>query len=123
MDETDHYDRYLFAMGRLCAVWPVLEREAGSLVGALLNAPDDQAACLATEIRDLAPRCRLIRTLARTIPSPEEWRVDIDELCNIVTNELGPLRNRIIHDRFGTTEDDSGKMIVRLEQRAKLGKP
>jgi hypothetical protein len=119
IETLDFYDRYLLAIGRLCATWSVLDRELNSLLAALLDVDEPQIACIATEMNDVAPRCRLVKTLLYTVDVPADWRADVAELCNIISNQIGPSRNRLVHDRFGVSEDQ----ILKMDRRAKLIKP
>lgn len=70
-------------------------------------------------MNDVAPRCRLVKTLLYTVDVPADWRADVAELCNIISNHIGPSRNRFVHDRFGVSEDQ----ILKTDRRAKLVKP
>lgn len=113
------YDRYLLALGRLCATWAILDREINALLSAILKITDAQAACIATEMNDAAPRCRLLKTLSHTIPAPKEWKTALSDLTNVIMNDLSPSRNRYIHDQFGMSDEN----IVKFDRRVKLVKP
>lgn len=113
------YDRYLTALGQLCACWAALDREISHLIGTILTISDDQMDCLATEMGDVAPRCRLLRNLVYTFECPEDYRRSVHRTLNIITKDLAPARNRFIHDRFG----EEGQRVLKIDQRMKLTKP
>jgi len=117
--EPDCYDQYVKALGLLCAGWARLDRELNALLGAVLQCSDAQIACIATEMNDVAPRCRLLKTLVYTVDVPKLWREDVADLCNIISNEIGPSRNRYIHDNFGFVDE----ALHKIDRRAKLLKP
>lgn len=113
------YDRYLTALGQLCAVWAALDNELSYVIGITLNISDDQMGCLVTEMGDIAPRCRLMKNLIYTVECPTPYRKTVHKLLNYIGNELAPARNRFIHDRFG----EDGNRVVKSDRRMKLTKP
>jgi hypothetical protein len=118
-ESFDFYDLYLRSLGRLCAAWSRLDRELNHAIAAVLKIDLAQAACIATEMNDVAPRCRLLKTLIYTIEAPDDWRQTTSQLLNIIQNNLAPERNRLIHDYFGTSEEQ----IKKTDRRVRLIKP
>ena len=113
-------DAFLLSLGRLTVYWGTLDRELSALVTTLLRVTDAQAACLNTELPDVASRCRLIKSLTYAYPNvPQTWRNDVGTLCNRISNDLGQKRNRYIHDVW--VEDVSA--MKKIDRRAKIIKP
>jgi len=113
-NQTSHYK----ALGHLCAVWASLDRAINALLQNLLDCSEAQVACLATQMDPVASRCALARQLIYTMTEQQWWIADYLILVNGITNQLGPLRNRCIHDSWEFHE----KAINRVDRRAKLSK-
>lgn len=114
----DEYKEFTAALGHLCMFWAHLDREVNYLIGALLGATEQQAACIATELSDVAPRCRLVRTLSYTLDVPQDWRDALGELCNLISNSIGPQRNRFVHDNWM----EAGTAMKKTDRRVKIAK-
>jgi hypothetical protein len=117
-EPTDAYDRYMLAIGRLCAAWAILDREINALLKELLKISDAQVACLATEMNDVAPRCRLLKTLSYTVPAPTQWKEAMSNLSGVIMNHISPQRNRYVHDYFSISDD----ALIKFDRRVKLSK-
>ncbi len=115
----DFYDLHLLALGRLTTYWARLDIEISALLQTMLQLSDDQMACVATEMPDVAARCRLIKTLSFTLDAETEWRDTLIELTHIVANNLGPKRNRFTHDYWYPSESE----MFKIDKRVKINKP
>jgi len=114
----DEYKNFVAALGHLCMFWAGLDRELNHLIGALLRITDEQAACIASEMNDVAPRCRLIKTLSYTVDVPQAWRDTLVELSNLICNDFAPRRNRFVHDLLV----EGGTVMTKTNRRTKIAK-
>jgi hypothetical protein len=115
----DFYDLHLLALGRLTTYWARLDMEINALLQTMLKLSDDQMACVATEMPDVAARCRLIKTLGFTLDVAPEWRGALIELTHAIANNLGPKRNRFTHDYWYPSESE----MFKIDKRVKISKP
>ena len=106
------------ALGRLCWAWAMLDRGVNELLAVILAVDAAQVACIATELDPVASRVRLIRKLLHTLGMPDWWRNALTQALNIVESDVGPLRNRCIHDSWSLSEGQ----LVRKDRRAFLKK-
>lgn len=107
---------FMVALGRLTIYWGTLDRELSHVVAPLVGATEAQGACISTEIPDVSGRCRLIKSLSYAIDAPQNWRDDVATLANRISNDLGPKRNRYIHDVW--VEDRTA--MKKIDRRAKV---
>lgn len=107
------------ALGRITLYWATLDRELAALIQAFLRTTDAQTACLCNELPDVASRCRLIKSLSYSLDLPQIWRGDLTTICNRISNEIAPLRNRYTHDMW--VEDRTA--MLKIDRRAKVAKP
>lgn len=114
----EEYEAFTRSLGHLCMKWAILDRELNFLIGAMLGIKDQQMAAIATEMSDVAPRCRLIKSLLYTINVPREWRESLDEVCNIISNKLAPSRNRFVHDHYVEAEN----AMSRIDRRTRISR-
>lgn len=100
-------------------IWSAIDRQITDLMMHILETGPDQAAILNTGLCDLAPRCTVIERLLIVSSYEEDW---VDWLCSmiaIIRDELGPSRNRYVHDQWQVGVDAMRK----IDTRAKLRKP
>ncbi|MEO1922642.1 MAG: hypothetical protein ABGW84_12245 [Sphingomonadaceae bacterium] len=121
MDEPlDTYDQICLSIGRMSRCWGLLDYELNLLLGEMLQIDEERTSCITTELRDVAPKCRTIRALSFAVGAPQDWIATLTELLNIIQNQLGPSRNRIIHDAWYETPEQGP---LRLDKRAKVTRP
>lgn len=117
-DVPDYYQNHLTSLGRLCTVWAKVDREINHLLAAMLKITDEQVACIAHELDGVAARCRLIKTVALTFDNDREWRLALETLVNIISSDLGPKRNRYVHDLW----IDRDEKMLKVDRRVHVGK-
>lgn len=113
----DEAEKHFAAIGKLCASWALLDRELNRLLAVMLNCDAKQIAAIATQVDNVAARCRLIRHLIYTIPGQKWWRDDFEKVLTIIEQKISAKRNRYVHDSW--TVDDE-KMWVKTDRRSKL---
>lgn len=106
------------ALGRLCWVWATLDRSVNEVLAVLLNIDAAGAACIGTELDNIAGRMRLLKKLVHTRNMPTWWLAMTLKVFNRIEVELAPLRNRCVHDSWAF----SGDNLVRTDRRAFLKK-
>lgn len=119
-EPLDAYDQICLSIGRMSRCWGLLDFELNLLLGTLLQIDEERTSCITTELRDVAPKCRTIRALSFAVGAPQDWIAILTDLLNIIQNQLGPSRNRIIHDAWYETPE---KGAQRLDRRAKITRP
>ena len=106
------------ALGQLCGAWATLDRGVNELLAVILKVDAAQMACIATEMDPVASRVRLTKKLLHTLCMPGWWTDGLTQVLNIIENEVGPLRNRCIHDSWRLSEGQP----IRKDRRAFLKK-
>lgn len=101
-------------LGRLCISWAALDHELDSLFRPLLQCSAEQIAALVGNIDNTAARCEMLRRLIFVEAPSEPWREWFVGLIDRITNELGPMRNRYIHDAWSVFSQP----LVRRDRRA-----
>ncbi len=119
-EPLDTYEQICLSIGRMSRCWGLLDYELNLLLGEMLHIDDERTSCLTTELKDVAPKCRTIKALSFAIGAPQDWITPLTELLNVVQNQLGPSRNRIIHDAWYEAPEEGG---LRLDKRAKVSRP
>lgn len=107
------------AIGELCMSWAALDNAVDSLLEPLMNCDRAVAASIAAATDRLESRIGIIRRLLvyRELDGP--WREWVEGLFKRITDELGPLRNRYVHDQWRLK---SGT-ILKIDKRAAIRKP
>lgn len=117
--ESSSSDALLVELGRIAVFWGYLDREINHCIASALICTPVQAAAIATELDNVAARCRLAISLTHTIEcESQEWLSQVTNLFNHVANQLGPLRNRYMHDKWET----SGDAHRRVDRRVRIRK-
>ena len=106
-------------IGRICAVWAAIDYHLDDLLETLLRCGKREVAAIFTGMADTAPRCSVLRRLIMIDPPSVEWRDWFIAVIDRVQDELGPLRNRYVHDRWAI----SGEAITRYDKRATIMRP
>lgn len=111
---------YAQALGMLTIYWAALENALSLTIEKLLGVSETTASCISTSLEKAAARATLIQRLAlREDEAPSrEWRETITGLCERITNELAPARNRLAHDDWIISETK----IIRQNKALKIGK-
>lgn len=116
----DTISNYATAIGMLTIYWAALENSLLHVIERLLGTDDITASCIGTSLDKAAARATLIKRLVRrpnAAPS-QEWADCISGMCDQIANQLGPSRNRLIHDEWHVRESE----VVRLNRNVKIGK-
>ena len=112
-------NKHFIAIGKLCASWARLDRDLNRLLSALLSCNPLQTAAIATQIDNVAGRCRLIRHLLYTIPGQKWWRDEVEKLITAIEQKISSKRNRYVHDSWVINDE---KLFVKIDRRARLEK-
>lgn len=105
-------DRLAASIGELCFAFSGLDRAVTELYCPLLGCSVVQAACVVSE--NIDPRCRVAIKLLYVEPLPEDWREWVAGLLRRASGELGPARNRYIHDSWRIDEAGATKIDHRV---------
>ena len=106
------------AIGSLCATWAVIDRALDQLLAALIPTTIDRVTCITTSASDVSSRCEMLTrliTLEHPTPAFRNWLIS---LLRRVSGEIGPLRNRYVHDAWAVRNGE----LLRYDRRAKIGK-
>lgn len=110
-------DAHAAALGYLCRSWAGLDGKVNQLFEPLLQCSAAQVACIVPE--NLGLRCEALKRLLHVEPLPDPLVSFAVGLLDRVSRELAPMRNRLIHDGWSITKEETS----RIDKRAKLGKP
>jgi hypothetical protein len=112
---------YAEAIGMLTIYWASLENTLTHVILTLLQSDEMTASCIGASVDKAAGRAMLIQRLVlRPNESPaDEWRDCMLGLCDQITNNLGPKRNRLVHDDWNISET----AIERHNTGLRIGKP
>lgn len=110
-------DAHAAALGYLCRSWAGLDARVNQLFEPLLQCSATQIACIVPE--NVGQRCEALKRLLYIEPIPDPLVAFAVGLLDRVSGELAPLRNRLIHDGWSITKEETS----RIDKRAKLGKP
>jgi hypothetical protein len=110
-------DAHAAALGHLCQGWAGLDSRVNQLFEPLLQCGSVQIACIVPE--NVGQRCEALKRLLHIEPLPDPLVTFAMALLDRVSNELAPLRNRLIHDGWSITKEKTS----RIDKRAKLGRP
>lgn len=92
-------EHHATALGYLCFEYAKLELQLGGLIEALLKCSSEaRRAIVDATGTSIATRCTLIKKLAHTIPFSDEWRDLLSDVLDKITNQIAPIRNRLVHD-------------------------
>jgi hypothetical protein len=110
-------DAHAAALGYLCLSWAGLDSAVNRLFEPLLKCSSAQIGCIVPE--NVRLRCEALKRLLHIEPLPDPLVSFAVGLLDRASGELAPLRNRLIHDGWSITKDQT----TRIDRRAKLGKP
>ena len=110
-------DAHAAALGYLCRSWAGLDGRVIQLFEPLLQCSAAQIACIVPE--NVGQRCEALKRLLHVEPLPDPLVSFAVGLLDRVSGELAPLRNRLIHDSWSISKEETS----RIDKRAKLGKP
>lgn len=110
-------DGHAKAIGDLCIGFSSLDWAITQLYVPLLQCSEAQAVCVADE--NISRRCTSAIKLLHLEDLPLDWLNWVVALLRRADGELGPMRNRYIHDAYAINETST----VRIDRRPKLGKP
>jgi hypothetical protein len=112
-------DDYALALGQLSMGWAALDHTLQETFQWILGTDVETAAIMASGLDSIESRATPIKKLL-VHHNFESDQIDfINKLLNRVVNEIGPLRNRHIHDRWWLTEGG----MKRVDRRATVKKP
>lgn len=119
MSDPAIFDTHCMALGRLCVAWATIDRQLNDLLGAMIGCTPATTACITTGSESVSARCDIMRRLVHLEPLDEAWAGHVKKLLDLVSNDLAPKRNRLIHDYWSFSDGT----IVRLDRRALTAKP
>jgi hypothetical protein len=117
---ADTISNYATAIGMLTIYWAALENSLLTVIERLLETDQLTADSVGTSIEKAAARAALIQRLVRRpgkAPSAE-WVDCVAGMCEQISNNLGPARNRLIHDEWNVSET----YVTRINRSVKIGK-
>lgn len=114
LDYVNHADSFAKAIGNLSIDWAHLDRKLDELFQPLLNCTAEEVACILVE--NIDARCSQLKRLITVAKPPRDWRDWIFAVLNRAANEIGPKRNRLLHD----TWDFRDNTAARTDKRAKI---
>jgi hypothetical protein len=91
------FDPYCTEVGRLTAMWALLERAIDNLIWELLNVEAHKGACLTAQMIGPGPRIRALQALIEETGASDELRSGF-QMFGKLASELGGKRNRYSHD-------------------------
>jgi hypothetical protein len=112
----DKVDNHAQEIGHLCITWASMDRMIDHLFRPLLGCSAEQVACILVE--NIDTRCTMLKRLLVVADVPTNWLEWIVALLNRASNELAPLRNRVVHDAWRISENKA----MRIDKRAKIAK-
>lgn len=107
------------ALGEVCMVWAALDRLLDHILMAMLDLGEHQTAIITTTIREIPPRCTMIERLLITFEFDDDWSDWLSSIMVLLRDDLGPKRNRYVHDRW--LVDASG--MTKIDRQVKTPKP
>jgi hypothetical protein len=117
--ENDVIDRYITALGALTVWWASLENSLLQVVQRLTGSDDLTTECLLDSLERASSRAGIVKKLALRPSAPsEKWQDCIVDICDLIANDWGTERNRLVHDDW-TFDEQS---VSRMRFGRKIGK-
>jgi hypothetical protein len=114
-------DDFVAAIGSVCVSWSTAEHAMNFVLQLFAPVNDLSVAnCLISPI-DISTKFGLAKSLARLRLTDHGKFETIEKVINILAHDLGPKRNRTVHDSFSTTTP--GADILQLQFQPKIAKP
>lgn len=111
--------RGLYALiGSVASTWSHLEREVDVTLWCLARVDSHIGACLTAQIQSLGYRLDALGALARVLGAQPDLMRAINQFRG-KADDLGRLRNRVVHDPIATT-DDKGLVAITITARKTL---
>jgi hypothetical protein len=111
---------YITALGALTVWWASLENTLLTVVERLAGVDTITAECLMDRFEKASGRAGIVKMLAlRPDPPSEEWQDCVVGLCDLISNQWGGARNRLIHDDWHFDEE----RVRRSRMGRTIGKP
>ncbi|MBU7579036.1 MAG: hypothetical protein KAF27_00990 [Porphyrobacter sp.] len=111
-------DDYAYALGRLSMAWSALDHDLQETFQWLVGTDEETAAIITTGLERVEARAAPIKKLVVSQGIQPELADFIGALMNRITNEIGPERNRLIHDRWWLAQGG----MERVDRRAAIKK-
>ena len=106
------------AIGELCMSWAALDSAIDELLEPLLNCDRTTAASISSSIDRLEPRVEIAKRMIVHADFGEDWQKWFFAIFQRITDELGPQRNRYVHDRWRMRRGE----MQRIAKRAVIEK-
>lgn len=107
------------AIGELCISWAALDHAIDELLECLLNCDREIVVSISSSMDRLSPRVEIAKRLMVHLSLEEPWQQWFSKIFTRITEELGPLRNRYVHDRWKMKRGETW----RIDSRAFVAKP
>lgn len=107
------------AIGELCIAWAALDHAVDQMLEPLLNCGRDIVACISSSMDRTGPRLEIAKRLVVHLNLDDTWQGWLTDIFSRITEELGPLRNRYVHDRWRMKRGE----MWRIDSRAQVKKP
>jgi hypothetical protein len=102
------------AIGELCISWAALDHAIDELLEPLLNRDRQIIACISSSLDKLGPRVEISKRLIVHEGLSEQWQDWFSDIFSRITDEIAPLRNRYVHDRWRMKRGE----MLRIDSRA-----
>jgi hypothetical protein len=117
--EDEVIQPYITALGALTVWWASLENTLLHVAERLTGLDELTTQCLLDNFERASGRASIVKKLAlRPNPPSEVWQDCIVDLCDLISNEWGNERNRLIHDEWNFDE----RAVSRSRAGTKIGK-
>lgn len=118
-EEETVIQQYITALGSLIVWWASLENTLLHVAERLAGLDQLTTECLLDKVERASGRADIVKKLAlRPNPPSHEWQDFMVDLCDLIANDWGNARNRLIHDDWTFNED----AVTRTRYGKKIGK-
>jgi len=114
--QLDRWDLITKALGELSVSWTHLDAAVDKLFQPLLNCTAEEVSCILVE--NVNARCSMLKRLIVVAKAPQDWQKWIFGLLDRISNEIGPMRNRLLHDALQVSDEGA----YRIDKRPRLGR-
>lgn len=101
------------AIGELCMSWAALDHSVDQLLEPLLNCDRAIVASVSSSVDRLEPRVDIAKRLIVHAEFGDPWQHWFFDIFARITDELGPLRNRYVHDRWRMRRGEMQRVVKR----------
>lgn len=107
------------AIGELCISWAALDHAIDKLLEPLLNLDRATVVSITSSLDRMEPRLQIAKKLLVQTGLSDQWQKWFHAVFTRVSDELAPLRNRYVHDRWHMRRGE----MQRVERGGKVAIP